>query len=321
MKIREVVNALKTEGVIAPLFGIPCLLSTRKDLIIRLTGNAHRLIQDPTQLSHPALDAQLIVRLLSLPVVVILNEEGSGWAVAPPGWPKQVVSQIGETVWFGIPDEDIENLIATSGVRIKVIEMKEGQAGAGPAVIDLRFTPPLLLRKGTPGILNLEQILGTNLHLAPGIILSILTVCTGNSCRSPLAAALLARACAGLPVTVGSAGIAAPVGNPATEFAIAVGKELGVDISNHRARQLDRPAIESSDMILVMENGHREWIVSHLPSAREKVRLLGGYPDREIEIPDPIGHSLEFYRSTALLIKAGALKVATDIKNRLNEKK
>jgi len=314
-KEKDIARALKQGGVIAPLFGTTCLLSTDKEKIVQLMGAAYQLVHPeklpPGELKYP--------ELLTQPLVLITETQQPGWAVAPSGLLAAAVASIAQPVWFGIPDqpEDIDETVEIAGNWIKIQLDKDMPADIGPAVLDLSNLPPVVLRKGTPGILKLEQILGTKVHLGPKVILSILVVCTGNSCRSPLAAAILSQICAELPVVVSSAGIAAPVGNPATQFAIAVGKEMGVDLTSHRARQLDRKMVETADLILVMEQGQRRVILEQVPGAAEKVRLLGGYPEKEEEILDPIGRSIEFYRQIALLLKSGALRVAADIKSRL----
>ncbi|MGB9742594.1 MAG: low molecular weight protein arginine phosphatase [candidate division WOR-3 bacterium] len=147
----------------------------------------------------------------------------------------------------------------------------------------------------------------------------ILVVCTGNSCRSPLAAALLRLELAGLAVKVESAGIAAQPGAPASALAQQAGAELGVDISNHQAQAVDPEMLNRADLILVMESGHRDRLIQLAPAAGPKIKLLGGYPDREIEIADPLGKSIEFYRQTALLLKAGVLRVVREIRARMQQ--
>ncbi|MGQ9677696.1 MAG: arsenate reductase/protein-tyrosine-phosphatase family protein [bacterium] len=312
-KENEIAVKLKEGGVILPLFGTGCLLSTKEEAIIRLLGNAYRLISRK-DLSEKAFS---LTELLNLPVVVITEKGGPGWALAPAGLLEAVVSQIDEPVWFGIPEEPkmLEEVIETAGKWIKLNLNREKSNKSGPTVIDLSAETPAVLQKGSIGVFELKQMLKSKVRLGPKVILSVLVVCTGNSCRSPLAAALLAQACTGLPVIVSSAGVAAPVGNPATQFTIAVGKELGVDLTSHRARQVDRKMIEEADLILVMEQLQRRLISELVPGAEKKIRLLGGYPEREKEIADPIGHSIEFYRSVALELKSGTLSVADDIKS------
>ncbi len=313
-KEKDIARAMQKGGVMMPLFGTTCILSTDKEKLVRLLGSAYQLVH-PEKLPLPDFTP---AELLNLPVVLITEKGEPGWTIAPAGLPEAAVAAIDQTVWFGIPDqeENLEELLEMAGNWIKFQLNKDMSIGTGPSVLDFTSSPPVLRRKGVAGIFQLEQILGTPVLLGPGVIISVLVVCTGNSCRSPLAAAFLSQAFAGMPVVVSSAGIAAPVGNSATQFAIAVGKEMGVDLTTHRARQLDKKMIEAADLILVMEQTHRQFILELAPGAVAKVRFLGGYPEKPQEIADPIGRSIEFYRSVALLLKSGALRVAADLKNR-----
>jgi len=89
--------------------------------------------------------------------------------------------------------------------------------------------------------------------------MKILTVCTGNICRSPIAEGILRAIFQADPsMTVSSAGTHAVAGNPATEFAILASQEKGIDIACHSARFLDSELISSSDMVLCMEPSHAE---------------------------------------------------------------
>ena len=92
-------------------------------------------------------------------------------------------------------------------------------------------------------------------------MMDILVVCTGNICRSPMAEGLLRHMLAqhrGLEAHVHSAGTHGLDGEPAAAFAIQAASEIGVDISSHRARSLDREMVSAADLILVMEPFHRE---------------------------------------------------------------
>jgi len=115
----------------------------------------------------------------------------------------------------------------------------------------------------------------------------ILTVCAGNICRSPIAAALLERE---FPdKTVLSAGLGALEGNPADPLAIEVAATHGLDLSAHRARQLASWMCRSAELILVMEQGHKTELEKQYPLVRGKVfRLgeLGGF-----DIADPYRQS------------------------------
>lgn len=104
---------------------------------------------------------------------------------------------------------------------------------------------------------------------------TILTVCTGNICRSPLTEGLLRMVLAGLPVRVHSAGTAALIGDPMTEQNQIIARELGVtDEAEHRARQLSADHLSDSDLVLALTRDHRRQIVELLPRASRKVFTL-----------------------------------------------
>lgn len=136
----------------------------------------------------------------------------------------------------------------------------------------------------------------------------ILLVCTGNICRSPLAAALLERALQGRAaegVAVASAGTGAWDGAPVSEGAYLVGLERGLDLSAHRARLLTRELVDESDLILTMARHHRARV--HELGGEGHVFVLGEYAGREgdeAEVSDPFGGDLEVYRDTCAELEA-----------------
>ena len=136
----------------------------------------------------------------------------------------------------------------------------------------------------------------------------ILLVCTGNICRSPLAAALLQRALAQRGIDgleVASAGTGAWDGAPVSEGAYLVGLERGLDLSAHRARLLTRELVEEADLVLTMARHHRAR-VDEL-GGETHVFVLGEYAGREgyaAEVSDPFGGDLEVYRDTCVELEA-----------------
>lgn len=112
---------------------------------------------------------------------------------------------------------------------------------------------------------------------------SILVLCEGNICRSPMAQALLAAA---LPhASVRSAGLGALVGMPADKTAILLMKDRGLDLSQHRAEQVSRATCLTADMVLVMDADQKQRVEDLYPQARGRVFKLGEYTKQDI--PDP----------------------------------
>lgn len=135
----------------------------------------------------------------------------------------------------------------------------------------------------------------------------ILLVCSGNTCRSPLASAMLAARLASEPmlkgIVVSSAGTSAWDGSPASEGSYLVALERGLDLSNHRARILTTDQVQQADLILTMTAGHASR-VADLGGA-SKVATMGEYARAEPalrDVPDPFGGDVEAYRSAADLM-------------------
>ncbi|MEH0203963.1 protein tyrosine phosphatase [Klebsiella pneumoniae] len=129
---------------------------------------------------------------------------------------------------------------------------------------------------------------------------SILVICTGNICRSPIAERML-RKC--LPhKRIDSAGVGAMVDNPADDMAIYISSKHGLGLTGHKGRQFSSSMAREYELILVMENKHIEEISKIAPQARGKVMLLGYWMNSK-QIPDPYRKSEEAFESVYQLME------------------
>jgi len=135
----------------------------------------------------------------------------------------------------------------------------------------------------------------------------LLTVCTANLCRSPMAEGLMRHYLteAGLAgqVTVHSAGTFASPDKPAISFTVEAMAQRGIDISSHRTRQITPELLRMADLILVMDEEHRRSIFYHSPSHLTKTFLLSELSGASTSIADPYGLDLNAYTETRDLIE------------------
>lgn len=136
----------------------------------------------------------------------------------------------------------------------------------------------------------------------------ILIVCIGNICRSPMGEALFTERLSNiLPgVSVKSAGIEALVDKPATEGAHILMSERGLDISQHRARQLTPQMLLESDLILTMDSRQQAQIEYMLPNIRGRAYKLGKWSG--FDVPDPYKRPHLIYKQALALIEQGVIE-------------
>ena len=150
-------------------------------------------------------------------------------------------------------------------------------------------------------------------------IKSILLVCTGNSCRSVMAEGLFKKylkEAGKADIKVTSAGIMALDGFAPTDETVKVMKDQGVDVSGIRSKRLTEEIVKASDLILVMEDMHKDFILRLVPEAASKTYLLKKfrshdtrkYPE-DSDVPDPIGKPIDFYKLSLEIINEEAKRI------------
>ena len=144
--------------------------------------------------------------------------------------------------------------------------------------------------------------------------MNILFVCTGNTCRSPMAAALFNKIAIAknLDVRIESAGIFANDGEPASNEAIIAMKKYDIDLLGHHAQSINTELIEKSDLILTMTAAHKMVLES---AAKDKVYTLSEFAGQDCDIEDPYGGDVAEYEECAEKLYNLLEKVAEKLGN------
>lgn len=173
---------------------------------------------------------------------------------------------------------------------------------------------------------------------------SVLVVCTGNICRSPIGEAALRARLAHAVVT--SAGTDARDGGPATDGSVVAGAERGFDLAGHRSRRLTVGLVQDAALVVAMTRGHRDAIVRAVPTAADRTftlkelvllleagdepsgdlaarvseaarRRAAAPPDGDLDVDDPYGDVLDAYRRIAAEIDDWSERLARRLGERL----
>jgi len=216
---------------------------------------------------HPVI-AQLHQYLRGPLVLTSANLTGKN----PPTLGDEVVEQFGETLPLILNDGPTRYGGASTVVRVIGNQYEILRHGAIEAAAMNDFAKPL-----------------------------IVLVCTGNTCRSPMAEGLLKHKLAGVGdawsgVNVISAGVAASEGAMASQQAVDVMEAKGIDIACHESRPLSDAIMHRADVVLTMTRGHRAAILAAWPDMSDRVHTLR--PDGG-DIADPVGGSVELYEQCA----------------------
>jgi tRNA threonylcarbamoyl adenosine modification protein (Sua5/YciO/YrdC/YwlC family) len=196
------------------------------------------------------------------------------------------------------------------------------------SVVDLTVLPPQVLREGAIKKADVEEAIKKK---------AILFICTGNSCRSVMAEALLEEILKEKnrdDVEVVSAGIMMLEGLGATEETKEALRKEGIDVSSHRSQRVTKDMLRKSDIILVMENLHEKRILEIDPEVNSRLFLLKEFANsvrskhfinlekipngtkisnNNLDIADPIGKPIEFYENTLATIKQAVERISNII--------
>jgi glycine hydroxymethyltransferase len=139
---------------------------------------------------------------------------------------------------------------------------------------------------------------------------TILFVCTGNVCRSPMAEGLMRDLLRERnDITVISAGVSASKGAPASQPAVAALSELGIDIRRFRSQPVTEKLLDQCTHVFTMTRDHKRIIDLLFPEYGEKIRLLGEFSRGGGDVPDPIGQGLPTYKRCRDVIKSALVQI------------
>ncbi len=276
------------------------------------------LIRNYTTYSEPGL-FKLVDRYWPGPLTVIVPADTGGGSVGIriPDHPVAMKLIENSHCTIAAPSANVEGqpppatceeaLRDLDGLVDLAIDSGAVDIGKASTIVDFTRGRPTVVREGVISQADVDTVVGKK---------HILFVCTGNSCRSVMAEYLFRKVLQSrTDVEVSSAGTGVLFPTSASQEALGVLKDKGIDARGHVSRPVTNILLKKSDLIFVLTRAHRSQVLERVPSVEKRVYILGEFrsgavrSEQDLDIPDPIGKSHIEYQECAAVIEDCLKKV------------